>query len=52
LLRGSSGLEHLSRPALRQFQIDLVYLGVISVVNMAIGRRTPPCGVLLFVVNG
>lgn len=32
--------------------IDLVYFGVIVVVNCMIGLITPPYGVLLFVING
>jgi tripartite ATP-independent transporter DctM subunit len=36
----------------RALGIDLVYFGVIVVVNCMIGLITPPYGVLLFVVNG
>jgi tripartite ATP-independent transporter DctM subunit len=32
--------------------VDPVHFGVISVVNCMIGLITPPCGILLFVVNG
>lgn len=32
--------------------IDLVYFGVVVVVNCMIGLITPPYGVLLFVING
>lgn len=32
--------------------IDLVYFGVVIVVNCMIGLITPPYGVLLFVING
>lgn len=38
-------------PTLKVLQIDLVYFGVVIVVNMMIGLLTPPYGVLLFVVN-
>lgn len=36
----------------RALGIDLVYFGVIVVVNCMIGLITPPYGVLLFVING
>ncbi|NJS36268.1 MAG: TRAP transporter large permease [Brachymonas sp.] len=32
--------------------IDLVYFGVVVVINCMIGLITPPYGVLLFVING
>jgi len=32
--------------------IDLVYFGVVMVVNVMIGLITPPYGMLLFVING
>jgi TRAP-type C4-dicarboxylate transport system permease large subunit len=32
--------------------IDLVYFGVVAVVNCMIGLITPPYGILLFVING
>jgi TRAP-type C4-dicarboxylate transport system permease large subunit len=32
--------------------IDLVYFGVVVVVNCMIGFITPPYGILLFVING
>lgn len=32
--------------------IDLVYFGVVVVVNCMIGLITPPYGILLFVING
>jgi TRAP-type C4-dicarboxylate transport system permease large subunit len=43
---------HLTLPALRQLQVDLVYVGVVIVVNMMIRLITPPHGVLPFVING
>jgi TRAP-type transport system large permease protein len=39
-------------PTARALGIDLVYFGVIAVVNCMIGLITPPYGILLFVVNG
>lgn len=39
-------------PSCRALGIDLVYFGVVIVVNMMIGLITPPFGVLLFVMNG
>lgn len=38
-------------PTLKALGIDLVYFGVVIVVNMMIGLITPPYGVLLFVIN-
>ena len=38
-------------PLLRQFDINLVYFGVVMVVNLALGLLTPPLGVNLFVAN-
>ena len=38
-------------PACRELGIDLVYFGVITVVNCMIGLITPPYGILLFVIN-
>jgi TRAP-type C4-dicarboxylate transport system permease large subunit len=38
-------------PACRELGIDLVYFGVIAVVNCMIGLITPPYGILLFVIN-
>ena len=38
-------------PACRVLGIDLVYFGVITVVNCMIGLVTPPYGILLFVIN-
>lgn len=38
-------------PACRELGIDLVYFGVIVVVNCMIGLITPPYGILLFVIN-
>ena len=32
--------------------IDLVYFGVVIVVNCMIGLITPPYGIVLFVLNG
>ncbi|MGN6100137.1 MAG: TRAP transporter large permease [Devosia sp.] len=39
-------------PSCRVLGIDLVYFGVIAVVNCMIGLITPPYGVVLFVING
>ncbi len=39
-------------PACRELGIDLVYFGVVMVVNCMIGLITPPYGMLLFVING
>jgi tripartite ATP-independent transporter DctM subunit len=39
-------------PSCRELGIDLVYFGVVIVVNMMIGLITPPFGVLLFILNG
>ncbi len=39
-------------PACRAMGIDLVYFGVIIVVNCMIGLITPPYGIVLFVLNG
>ncbi|MDR1827108.1 MAG: TRAP transporter large permease [Methylobacteriaceae bacterium] len=39
-------------PSCRDLGIDLVYFGVVLVVNMMIGLITPPFGVLLFILNG
>ena len=39
-------------PACRALGIDLVYFGVVMVVNVMIGLITPPYGMLLFVING
>jgi len=38
-------------PACRELGIDLVYFGVIAVVNCMVGLITPPYGILLFVIN-
>ena len=38
-------------PACRELGIDLVYFGVIAVINCMIGLITPPYGILLFVIN-
>jgi TRAP-type transport system large permease protein len=38
-------------PACRQLGIDLVYFGVVVVVNTMIGFITPPYGFLFFVIN-
>lgn len=38
-------------PTCRELGIDLVYFGVIVVVNCMIGLITPPYGILLFVIN-
>lgn len=39
-------------PAAKALHIDLVYFGVIIVVNCMIGLITPPYGIVLFVLNG
>jgi tripartite ATP-independent transporter DctM subunit len=39
-------------PSCRALGIDLVFFGVIAVVNCMIGLITPPYGVVLFVING
>lgn len=39
-------------PSCRALGIDLVYFGIVIVINMMIGLVTPPFGVLLFVLNG
>ncbi|MDE3238564.1 MAG: TRAP transporter large permease [Paracoccaceae bacterium] len=39
-------------PAAKALGIDLVYFGVIIVVNCMIGLITPPYGIVLFVLNG
>lgn len=38
-------------PSCRELGIDLVYFGVIAVINCMIGLITPPYGMLLFVIN-
>jgi TRAP-type transport system large permease protein len=38
-------------PTCRELGIDLIYFGVIAVVNTMIGLITPPYGILLFVIN-
>ena len=38
-------------PAANALHIDLVFFGVMLVVNMMIGLVTPPFGMLLFVIN-
>ncbi|MBT3360731.1 MAG: TRAP transporter large permease [Rhodospirillales bacterium] len=38
-------------PSCRELGIDLVYFGVVAVVNCMIGLITPPYGILLFVLN-
>ena len=39
-------------PTCKALGIDLVYFGVVIVVNCMIGLITPPYGVVLFVING
>ncbi|MGB6154998.1 MAG: TRAP transporter large permease subunit, partial [Castellaniella sp.] len=39
-------------PGLEALQIDLIWFGVILVINMEIGAVTPPVGMNLFVVKG
>lgn len=38
-------------PILNMYEIDLVYFGVLMIVNLAIGLLTPPLGVNLFVAK-
>lgn len=38
-------------PGLESFGIDLVWFGVILVINLEIGAVTPPVGMNLFVVK-
>jgi tripartite ATP-independent transporter DctM subunit len=38
-------------PTCRALGIDLVYFGILAVVNCMIGLITPPYGILLFVIN-
>ncbi len=38
-------------PTLKALGIDLVWFGVVAVVNCMIGLITPPYGILLFVIN-
>lgn len=38
-------------PTCQQLGIDLIYFGVVTVVNTMIGLITPPYGILLFVIN-
>lgn len=38
-------------PSCRELGIDLIYFGVVTVVNTMIGMVTPPYGILLFVIN-
>ena len=38
-------------PTLKALNIDLVWFGVVAVVNCMIGLITPPYGILLFVIN-
>jgi TRAP-type transport system large permease protein len=38
-------------PSCRAMGIDLIYFGVVIVLNIMIGLTTPPYGILLFVVN-
>lgn len=39
-------------PLVKAMGIDLVYFGVVIVLNMMIGLCTPPFGMLLFIVSG
>jgi len=39
-------------PLIKSMGIDLVYFGVVIVLNIMIGLVTPPFGVLLFIVKG
>ena len=39
-------------PSCQAMGIDLVYFGVVIVVNCMIGLITPPYGIVLFVLNG
>ncbi|BAQ09340.1 TRAP dicarboxylate transporter subunit dctm [Bacillus sp. OxB-1] len=38
-------------PILMQYEINLVYFGILMIVNLAIGLLTPPLGVNLFVAK-
>jgi len=42
-------LTPLFLPLAKSFGIDLVQLGVMMVVNLAIGLYTPPVGITLFI---
>lgn len=44
-------LAPMLMPLAAQLNIDIIHLGIIMVVNMAIGFVTPPFGVTLFVVS-
>ena len=37
---------------LNSFHIDLIYFGVVMMLNLMIGQLTPPVGMLLFVISG
>ena len=38
-------------PIAQRFNLDMVYFGVIVVLNLMIGQVTPPFGVCLFIVG-
>ena len=38
-------------PLVKALGIDLVYFGVVIVLNMMIGLSTPPFGMLFFIVS-
>jgi TRAP-type C4-dicarboxylate transport system permease large subunit len=39
-------------PTVKALGIDLVYFGVVIIVNLMIGLVTPPFGMVLFVLSG
>lgn len=45
-------LTPLLLPILHNFEIDLVYFGVIFQIAIMVGLLTPPVGILLFVISG
>ena len=48
--RCNSSCCRCSSPIAQQFNIDLVFFGVMTTLNMMIGILTPPMGMALFVV--
>ena len=39
-------------PILRVLNIDLIWFGLLTLINMEIGLKTPPFGFCLFVMKG
>jgi TRAP-type C4-dicarboxylate transport system permease large subunit len=39
-------------PILRALDIDLVWFGLLTLINMEVGLKTPPFGFCLFVMKG